>query len=342
VIAASGPTALWYTARSTGYVSLLLLTAILVLGIITAMRVDSREWPRFLSQAVHRNLSLLVLVFLAIHILTSIIDPFAGIAALNTVVPFTGSYRPVWLGLGVLSMELMVALTITSLLRHRIGFRLWRVIHWAAYAAWPLALVHTLGTGSDVRSAWALILTLGCVAAVVFALVWRLTSDRAGMRPAVRGLALVATAVTTIALAGFAAAGPLHSGWAKSAGTPARLLAASDAASPAATPTPVPAPTLATNLRDPLTGTVAQNGGTVQVDLSDTTDATLKMAVAVRGQSTSGRLLITKSGVTVCDTTASVVQDVVATCGRTSVDISLGQQPDGSITGQLVTGVASQ
>jgi methionine sulfoxide reductase heme-binding subunit len=342
VIAASGPTALWYTARSTGYVSLLLLTAILVLGIITAMRVDSREWPRFLSQAVHRNLSLLVLVFLAIHILTSIIDPFAGIAALNTVVPFTGSYRPVWLGLGVLSMELMVALTITSLLRHRIGFRLWRVIHWAAYAAWPLALVHTLGTGSDVRSAWALILTLGCVAAVVFALVWRLTSDRAGMRPAVRGLALVATAVTTIALAGFAAAGPLHSGWAKSAGTPARLLAASDAASPAATPTPVPAPTLATNLRDPLTGTVVQNGGTVQVDLSDTTDATLKMAVAVRGQATSGRLLITKSGVTVCDTTASVVQDVVATCGRTSVDISLGQQPDGSITGQLVTGVASQ
>jgi methionine sulfoxide reductase heme-binding subunit len=342
VIAASGPTALWYTARSTGYVSLLLLTAILVLGIITAMRVDSREWPRFLSQAVHRNLSLLVLVFLAIHILTSIIDPFAGIAALNTVVPFTGSYRPVWLGLGVLSMELMVALTITSLLRHRIGFRLWRVIHWAAYAAWPLALVHTLGTGSDVRSAWALILTLGCVAAVVFALVWRLTSDRAGMRPAVRGLALVATAVTTVALASFAAAGPLHSGWAKSAGTPARLLAAGDAASPAATPTPVPAPTLATNLRDPLTGTVVQNGGTVQVDLSDTANATLKMAVAVRGQATSGRLLITKSGVTVCDTTASVVQDVVATCGRTSVDISLGQQPDGSITGQLVTGVASQ
>jgi sulfoxide reductase heme-binding subunit YedZ len=341
VIAASGPTALWYTARSTGYVSLLLLTAILVLGIITAMRVDSREWPRFLSQAVHRNLSLLVLVFLAIHILTSIIDPFAGIAALNTVVPFTGSYRPVWLGLGVLSMELMVALTVTSLLRHRIGFRLWRVIHWVAYAAWPLALVHTLGTGSDVRSAWALVLTLGCVGAVVFTLVWRLTSDRAAMPPAVRGLALAATAVTTIALAGFAAAGPLHTGWAKSAGTPDRLLATNGSAAPAATPTPAPVAALATNLRDPLTGTVVQNGRTVQVDLTDTGNATLKMAVAVRSEATSGRLVITEGGVTVCDTTASVVQDVVATCGRTSVDISLGQQPDGSITGQLVTGVAA-
>jgi sulfoxide reductase heme-binding subunit YedZ len=342
VIAAAGPTALWYATRSSGYVSLLMLTAILVLGIITAMRVDSREWPRFMSQAVHRNLSLLVLVFLAIHILTSIIDPFAGIASLNSVVPFTGSYRPIWLGLGVLSMELMVALTITSLLRHRIGFRVWRVVHWAAYAAWPLALVHTLGTGSDVRSAWALLMTLGCVGAVVFALVWRLVSDRASMQPAVRGLALVATGVTTVALAGFAAAGPLHSGWAKSAGTPARLLAASGAASPAATPTPAPVPALATNLRDPLTGTVVQNGRTIQVDLSDTTNATLKMAVAVRGEASSGRLVITEGGATICDTTASVVQDVVATCGRTSVDISLGQQPDGSITGQLVTGVAAQ
>lgn len=340
MIAASGPTALWYTARSTGYVSLLMLTAIVCLGIITAMRVDSRQWPRFLSQAVHRNLSLLVLVFLAIHILTSIIDPFAGIAALNTVVPFTGSYRPVWLGLGVLSMELMVALTITSLLRHRIGFRVWRVIHWAAYAAWPLAVVHTLGTGSDVRSAWALLLTLGCVGAIVVALVWRLTG--AGVSVARRGFALLATAVLTVALAGFAAAGPLHSGWAKSAGTPGRLLAANGAAATATSPTPTaaPAPLLATNLRDPLTGTVIQNGETVQVDLSDTSNATLKMAVAVRGEARRGRLVITESGHTVCDTIASVVQDVVATCGHTSVDISLGQQPDGSITGQLVTTAA--
>ena len=341
VIAASGPTALWYAARSTGYVSLLLLTAILVLGIITAMRLDSREWPRFLSQAVHRNLSLLVLVFLAIHILTSIIDPFAGIAALNTVVPFTGSYRPIWLGLGVLSMELMVALTITSLLRHRIGFRLWRAMHWAAYAAWPLALVHTLGTGSDVRSVWALVLSLGCVGAVIVALVWRLTSDRARMPIAVRSLALLATASLSVALAGFAAAGPLHSGWAKSAGTPNRLLSAGGSAAPSATPASAPKPTLAANLHDPLTGTVVQNGSTVQVDFSNSNNAAMKLAVAVRGQATSGRLVITEGGATVCDTTASVVRDVVATCGHTSVDISLGQQPDGSITGQLTTTVAT-
>jgi sulfoxide reductase heme-binding subunit YedZ len=246
VIAASGPTALWYAARSTGYVSLLMLTAILVLGILTAMRWEGQEWPRFLTQAVHRNLSLLVLVFLGIHIVASVVDPFAGIAVLNTVAPFTGSYRPVWMGLGVLSMELLVALVITSLLRQRIGFTAWRAVHWAAYACWPLALLHTLGTGSDVRSVWALLIGLGCVGAVVFAIVWRLTSNPTRVRAPVRALSLVLTAAATIALLGFAAAGPLHSGWAKAAGTPDRLLAATGATTPApvAAPSPIPVATL--------------------------------------------------------------------------------------------------
>jgi sulfoxide reductase heme-binding subunit YedZ len=342
VIAASGPTALWYTARSTGYVSLLMLTAILVLGIVTAMRWDSRDWPRFLSQAVHRNLSLLVLVFLGIHIVTSVVDPFAGIAVLNAVLPFTGSYRPLWMGLGVLSMELLVALTITSLLRQRIGFAAWRFIHWAAYACWPLAVLHTLGTGSDVRSGWGVALSLGCLAAVVMALAWRLISSRAGISVVRRAAALLVTAAATAALLGFAAAGPLHSGWAKAAGTPGRLLALGSTPTPAATPTPVPVPPLATGLKDQVTGTVVQNSRTVQVNLTDARDSTLRVIIAVTGNSSTGRLLITKSGATVCDTTASVVQDVTATCGQTAVDVSLAQQADGTVAGQLVTKAAGQ
>jgi Ferric reductase like transmembrane component len=342
VIAASGPTVLWYTARSTGYVSLLMLTAILVLGIVTAMRLESREWPRFLSQAVHRNLSLTVLVFLAIHIVTSVVDPFAGIAVLNTILPFTGSYRPVWLGLGVLSMELLVALTITSLLRHRIGFRWWRIIHFAAYACWPLAVLHTLGTGSDVRSAWALVLSLGCVGAVVGAIVWRVTSGRARLPMGTRAAALAGAVAATIALLGFAAAGPLHSGWAKAAGTPNRLLAAGATPAPAATPTPKPVPPVAVGLNDRVSGSAVQNGSTVQVNLTDAANSSLRVIVAVTGNSTTGQLVIISSGVTVCNTSASVVQDVVATCGATSVDVSLTQQSDGSIAGQLVTKAAGQ
>ena len=337
MIAASGPTALWYAARSTGYVSLLMLTAILVLGVVTAMRWDSRDWPRFLSQAVHRNLSLLVLVFLGIHIVTSIVDPFAGIAVLNTVVPFTGSYRPVWLGLGVVSTELLVALVITSLLRQRIGFTAWRVIHWAAYACWPLALLHTLGTGSDVRSAWALVISLGCVGAVVFAIVLRLTSEMPRLPRLARALGLLATAAATFALLGFAAAGPLHSGWAKAAGTPDRLLAASGGVAPATTPAPTAAPALVNGLSDQLTGTAAQSGQLLRVSLTDGRDANLRVVISVAQQATSGQLVITDAGATVCDVTAAVAQDVQARCGQTAVDITLTQQADGSIAGQMFT-----
>ncbi len=340
MIAAAGPTALWYAARSSGYVSLLLLTAILVLGILTAMRWTTRDWPRFVSQALHRNLSLLVLVFLAIHIVTSIADPFAGIAVLNAVVPFTGSYRPVWLGLGVLSVELLVALVITSLLRHRIGFRLWRALHFAAYACWPTALLHTLGTGSDVRSAWALVLGFACVASVVLALAWRLTSRVPRLPAPTRVVALLATAAATISLLGFAAAGPLHSGWAKSAGTPAKLLALAAKAAASATPTPVVP--LATGLNDPLTGTVAQNGDTIRVTLVDSRDPSLHITIAVLAQGSSGQLTVTRNGSTVCTATAAIGQQVLATCGRTAVAVSLSQQADGSLVGTMATQAARQ
>jgi sulfoxide reductase heme-binding subunit YedZ len=344
VIAASGPTALWYAARSTGYVSLIMLTAILVLGIVTAMRWDSRDWPRFLSQAVHRNLSLLVLIFLGIHILTSVVDPFAGIAVLNTVAPFTGSYRPVWLGLGVVSMEVLVALVITSLLRQRIGFAAWRVVHWIAYACWPLAMLHTLGTGSDVRSPWAVIISLGCVGAVVGAIVWRVTSQRPGVPLGLRATSLLVTAAATVALLGFAAAGPLHSGWAKAAGTPDRLLAATGASSqPSATPAPsaAPAPILPTGLSDQVTGTAVQGASSVRVTLADARDAGLHVVISVAAGASSGQLLMTENGATICNVTAAVAQDVQATCGQTAVDITLSQQSDGTIAGQMITQAAA-
>lgn len=340
MIAASGPTALWYAARSTGYVSLLLLTAIVVLGIVTAMRLTSREWPRFLTQALHRNLSLLVLVFLAIHIVTSVVDPFAGIAPLNAVAPFTGSYRPLWLGLGVVSVELLVALTVTSLLRQRIGVRTWRVIHWAAYLCWPLALLHTLGTGSDVRSTWAVVIGLVCVGAVGYGLVWRLTDEQRALPVLSRAAGLLVTGAATIAIVGFALAGPLHRGWAKAAGTPQRLLALAGNASPAATPSPSAAPALVTGLADPLTGTLAQSGATVQATMTDGRDATIRIVIAVARSATTGQLTVSRAGTVVCAATATITPDVLATCGHTSVDISLSQLADGTLTGRLTTSAA--
>ena len=163
---------LWYTTRAAGAVSLVLLSAVVVLGLATRMRVEGRGWPRFLSAQVHRDLSMLALVFLGLHIVTAVVDPFThlGLAAL---VPFGSSYRTLWLGLGAAAFELVLAVAVTSLLRARIGARAWRALHWLAYAAWPIAVFHGIGTGTDSSSMWMLGIDLVCVGGVTAAAVWR-------------------------------------------------------------------------------------------------------------------------------------------------------------------------
>ena len=154
-IGALGDRSLWYLSRGTGAVSLVLLTAALVLGIVDVRRWSSPAVPRFAVDGLHRTVSLLVLLTLAIHVVTSVLDPFAPIRLVDAIVPFGSGYRPLWLGLGALAFDLLVALVVTSLMPRRIGHRGWRAVHWAAYACWPLALVHGLGTGSDVRDGFA-------------------------------------------------------------------------------------------------------------------------------------------------------------------------------------------
>ena len=123
--------------------------------------------------SLHRNVSLLAMVFLVVHILTSVLDSFAPISLLDAFVPFAGSYRPFWLGLGAVAFDLLLAVTITSLLRQRMGYASWRAVHWLAYASWPIALLHGLGTGSDVKSAWLLALSIACLLAVLAAVLVR-------------------------------------------------------------------------------------------------------------------------------------------------------------------------
>jgi hypothetical protein len=139
------------------------------------------------------------------------------------VIPFVSSYRPLWLGLGALSFDILLALVVTSLLRRRFGYRSWRAVHWLAYASWPVAVLHGLGTGSDTKIWWMLALTAGCVAAVLVAVLVRIA--RALPRPAgLRVPAVALSLATPIGLAGFTVAGPLAHGWAQRAGTPASLL----------------------------------------------------------------------------------------------------------------------
>jgi sulfoxide reductase heme-binding subunit YedZ len=217
--------ALWFATRGFGVVSLLLLTAIVVLGVAGATRWKSARWPRFVVAGLHRNLTLLALVFIALHVITTVADGYAPISFLNAVLPFTSPYRPVWLGLGAVAFDLLLALTITSLLRARIGYGRWRALHWLAYASWPIALVHGLGTGTDGRVPWMQAIAVGSVACVVGAVLWRVASSRA--TPSMRTGSIVAALAIPLVIGGWYLGGPARRGWAARAGTPQSLLAVS-------------------------------------------------------------------------------------------------------------------
>jgi DMSO/TMAO reductase YedYZ heme-binding membrane subunit len=223
ISAVTSGSAMWYLTRATGAVSLLLLTGVVLLGLAGAMRWASARWPRFVTQGLHKNLSLMAVAFIAVHVATTVIDGFAPIRWIDVVVPFVSAYRPLWLGLGALSFDLFLALIVTSLLRARLGFRTWRAVHWLAYACWPVAVVHSLGTGTDTGEPWMLALVAICVGSVLAAAVWRVGRDPA-RRGSLQGFAVGAGGVASVALVGWLAVGPLASGWASRAGTPQGLL----------------------------------------------------------------------------------------------------------------------
>ncbi|MGH9120670.1 MAG: ferric reductase-like transmembrane domain-containing protein [Acidimicrobiales bacterium] len=221
---AAAPSPLWYLTRGTGLVALILLTASVVFGILNLSRWDRPRWPRFLTAGLHRNVSLLVVIVLAVHILTAELDTFAPVGWLAVVIPFGSAYRPIWVGLGTVAFDLLLALVVTSLLRSHIGQRAWKALHWTAYLSWPVALVHGLGTGTDARLGWVKFVSVACTAAVVAAVSWRLVHGW----PRWAGRRLAAGAgggATILAILVWAVSGPLQPGWARRAGTPSNLLA---------------------------------------------------------------------------------------------------------------------
>ena len=267
--ATTSSTAYWYLTRGAGAVSLVLLTLVVVLGLAGTMRWGlAPRLPRFAVDALHRDLSLLALALLVVHILTSVLDGFAPISLLDAVIPFASPYRPLWLGFGALALDLLLAIIATSLVRRRLGYRSWRAVHWLAYLSWPVAVVHGLGTGSDTRQWWMLALTAVCVLAVLAVLLARVIR----LPPAEHRVPLGGAAVATVlALGLFTIVGPLRPGWARRAGTPTTLLARASPPGAAGATSPGRRPaTLAIPFHAALVGTVSQHqaaGGTI-IDLS--------------------------------------------------------------------------
>ena len=141
--------------------ALVLFTLTMVLGITTTTRARARSWPGFAQQEMHRRISMIAVVFLGIHVLTSVLDTYVNISWAAIVVPFTSSYGRFWVGVGAIALDLMLAVFVSSLLRARMRPGTWRAIHWLAYLSWPVALAHTFGMGTDAGEGWVIVLGRG-------------------------------------------------------------------------------------------------------------------------------------------------------------------------------------
>jgi sulfoxide reductase heme-binding subunit YedZ len=168
--------AMWAFGRISGIVALVLLTASVVLGIITRSGRPLPGLPRFSISLLHRNIALLATTFLVLHVGSLMLDSYAKLSVADIVVPFVGAYKPFWQGLGTVALDLLIAIVVTSLFRRRLGVRLFKAVHWLTYAMWPIALLHAIGNGTNGTSAWFLLLAAFCTIAVASAIVWRISS----------------------------------------------------------------------------------------------------------------------------------------------------------------------
>ena len=360
--ATAGPSAYWYLTRGTGAVALILLTLSVTLGVANVRRAHTEHFPRFVVDAVHRSASLLAVAFVVVHVVTSLLDGYAPIRVVDVVVPFLSPYRPLWLGLGTVAFDLLIAVAVTSVLRRRFGHRAWRTTHWLAYASWPVALLHGFGTGTDTKASWMLFLTGACVISVIAAVLARATAGWPE-HPAARLTAIAASAIVPVGLLVWLPSGPLAAGWPRRAGTPPSLLAsagsttsgASRASGSSNSGTAAPAGATAFNAQ--VTGTVNQgqsHDGLAIVDISLSVSGQPLSALRIRiaGQPIAGGgVEMTSSRVTLGPASnpdlyrgritalqGTDVEAVVSDASGTAITLAANLQIDpgsGSVTGAV-------
>ena len=187
-------TVLWYASRATGVVTLLLMTAVVLLGLLVTRQGRLPGLPRFAVTGLHRNMSLVAVVFVALHVLTAVADSYVRIPLISAVVPLASSYERLALGLGAVSLDIMIAVIVTSLLRRHLSRRLWRAVHWLAYASWPVAWLHSITASTDLRHGWLFLMAVACALLVVSAVIWRLSAASRDV-PRAERVGLLMTAV---------------------------------------------------------------------------------------------------------------------------------------------------
>lgn len=177
---------MWYLARAGGLTAYLLVTASVALGIVTSLKVVTPAWPRSAITEIHRYVTLVGLVFCGVHVGAILLDSEAGVGLVAALVPFASRWEPLGMALGVVGLELMVAIAFSTRIRDRIGYRTWRKLHYSAFAVFAMSLVHGLMTGTDTGSTLVALVYVLSVALILGLVVARVMESRA---PSPRGSA---------------------------------------------------------------------------------------------------------------------------------------------------------
>lgn len=177
----------WYTARGAGFAALVLLTLATAGGALQSSRRLSPA-RRVVLQYAHRAGAVAGLVVVVLHVATILADSYAGVGWVGALVPGASGYRPWQVALGTVAVYGFVAVAALGVARRRMarsdrGSRVWRGIHLLAYPCWAVAVLHGVTSGTDAGRAWAVALTVACVAAVVGAVGLRLTESRPARVP---------------------------------------------------------------------------------------------------------------------------------------------------------------
>lgn len=152
----------WLASRASGIAALVFVTISVALGLMMSSKLTRHPKLSRRVTAIHEQTALAGMFAIVVHAVTLLADPWLNPGVSGILVPFTMDYRPLFTGLGVIAGLLALFLGLTFYIRKDVGAKFWRRAHRATILVYLLAVVHTIGAGSDASSTvmkWWLILT---------------------------------------------------------------------------------------------------------------------------------------------------------------------------------------
>jgi predicted ferric reductase len=144
----------WFLSRAAGIVAYLLLFASVSFGLAMTGTLVERWLRRYRLYDLHRYLSLVTLAMTLFHAVIVLPDRYIRFTPVELFLPMASPYRPEFMALGVIGLYVLGAVILSFYLRGLISYRGWRIIHYATFGVFVLALLDGIGAGTDTSAAW--------------------------------------------------------------------------------------------------------------------------------------------------------------------------------------------